>query len=36
MFLNEGLMISHYDILIAAGFGAFGLGFGMVLYVTGS
>ena len=36
MFLNEGLLISRNDILIAAGFGTFGLGFGMVLYVTGS
>ena len=36
MFLNEGLIISRNDILISAGFGTFGLGFGMVLYVTGS
>ena len=36
MFLNEGLLISRNDILIAAGFGTIGLGFGMVLYVTGS
>ena len=35
-YLNEGLLISRNDILIAAGFGTFGLGFGMVLYVTGS
>ena len=36
MFLKEGLIISLNDILISAGFGTFGLGFGMVLYVTGS
>jgi len=34
--LNEGLSISRNDLFIATGFGAFGLGLGMVLYVAGS
>ncbi|GIT63048.1 MAG: hypothetical protein Ct9H300mP21_05940 [Pseudomonadota bacterium] len=34
--LNDGLSISRNDLFIATGFGAFGLGFGMVLYVAGS
>jgi len=36
VFLNDGLSISRNDLFIATGFGAFGLGFGMVLYVAGS
>ena len=36
IFVNEGPVISWYDIFIAAGFGAFGLGLGMILYVAGS
>ena len=33
---DEGLVISLHDLLIATGFGAFGLGLGLVLYVAGS
>jgi len=36
VFLNDGLSISRNDLFIATGFGAFGLGFGMDLYVAGS
>ena len=36
IYLNEGPVISRYDMFIATGFGAFGLGFGMILYVAGS
>ena len=34
--LNDGLSISRNDLFIATGFGAFGLGLGLVLYVAGS
>ena len=36
LFVNEGPVISWYDFSIATGFGALGLGLGMILYVAGS
>ncbi|MBC8259413.1 MAG: DMT family transporter [SAR324 cluster bacterium] len=36
LYEDEVLVISLHDLLIALGFGAFGLGFGLVLFVAGS
>ncbi len=36
VFFNKGFVVSHNDLLVATGFGTFGLGFGLILYVAGS